>query len=161
MKESFLNKLKRENKLNLVEPSKDICESYLEKANNCFKSSKLLLDNKLYENSVSMAYYAMYNSLTALLFKIGIKCENHTGSIILLKQLLKNKELFEIISYAKKERVDKQYYVTSKKDLELTEESSNDMVDKAEKFLIEIKLTLNNLGLNDIEDIRNKYGVLL
>ena len=151
MKKSFLNKLKEENKLILVEPSTNICKSYLEKADNCLKSSKILLENNLYENSVSMAYYAMYNSLTALLFKIGIKCENHTGSIILLKKLLEKNELFDIISYSKKERVDKQYYVTSKEDLDLSECSSKDMVEKAETFLIQIKLILNDINQNNIE----------
>jgi len=87
-KSSFLNRLKKEGKLTLVEPSEEICNSYLEKADNCLKSAKLLLQNNLYENSVSMSYYAMYNSLTSLFFKIGIKCENHSGSILIFKNYL-------------------------------------------------------------------------
>ena len=71
----FLSKLKKDGKLESVEPSEEICSSYLKKADDCLKSAKILLKNDLYENSVSMTYYAMYNSLTALLFKIGIKCE--------------------------------------------------------------------------------------
>src|SRR3989344_6615258 len=112
---SFLSKLKKEGKLELVEPSEEICKSYIEKADNCLKSAKLLLQNSLYENSVSMSYYAMYNSLTALLFKIGMKCENHAGSIVLFKELLGRADLFKIISFAKEDRIDKQYYVTSEK----------------------------------------------
>ena len=73
---SFFEKIKGEGKLELVEPSEDICASYLAKANDCLKSAKLLLENDLFENSISMSYYAMYNSLTALLFRTGIKCEN-------------------------------------------------------------------------------------
>ena len=63
----FLTRLKREGKLSVVEPSEEICSSYLEKADNCLKSASNLLRNDPYENSVSMSYYAMYNSLTALL----------------------------------------------------------------------------------------------
>ena len=71
-KQNFLSELKRTGKLRIVEPSEEICSSYLEKSNNCLISAKILLKNKLYENSVSEAYYAMYNSLTALLFRTGI-----------------------------------------------------------------------------------------
>src|SRR3989338_2855601 len=131
-KQNFLAKLKKEGKLELVNPSDEICLSYLEKAENCLRSARLLLSNRLYENSVSMSYYAMYNSLTALLFKTGIKCENHSGSIILLNRLFGEAFLFKIISFAKEERIDKQYYVSSKEDFRLTEESAEDMLEKAE-----------------------------
>jgi len=87
MKNKFLNKLKKEETLELVGPSGDICDSYSEKSANCLKSAKLLLQNNLYENSISMSYYAMYNLLLAFLFRVGIKCENHGGSILLLKLL--------------------------------------------------------------------------
>ncbi len=54
----------------------------------------------------------MYYSILGLFFRCGVKSENHTGTIIILK------ELFEVenseIQKAKKERVDKQYYVEFK-----------------------------------------------
>ena len=84
---NFLIKLKKEGKLKLVEPSGNVTSSYVQKAENSLKSAKILLENNQIENSVPIAYYSMYNMLTALLFKIGIKCENHTGAIILLKDL--------------------------------------------------------------------------
>src|SRR3989344_5532398 len=151
--QNFLNKLKEENKLELVESSVEICNSYLEKANDCLKSAKLLLQNKLYENSISMSYYTMYDSLTALLFKTGIKCENHSGSILLLKKIFDRTDLFKIISFAKKERIDKQYYITSKDNLKLTKESTEDMFKKAEEFSIQIKILINNLNIKKIEKI--------
>ena len=40
-KPSFLNKLKEERKLELVEPSEEICSSYLGKADNCPKSADI------------------------------------------------------------------------------------------------------------------------
>ena len=93
-KNNFLNTLKTEEKLELVESSEEIYDSYLEKSANCLKSAKLLLQNNLYENSIGMSYYAMYNLLIALLFKIGIKCENHGGSILLLKLLFDKSTLY-------------------------------------------------------------------
>lgn len=157
IKPNFLNKLKEESKLKSVEPSEEICKSYLEKADDCFKSAKILSQNKLYENSISMSYYAMYNSLTALLFKVGIKCENHAASILLLKELFNKKELFKIISFAKEERIDKQYYVTSKDNVLLTKDSAEDMLKKAEEFIVQIKLFIKNLNVIKIEELRKAF----
>jgi len=156
-KSSFLNKLKNEDKLRLVEPSEEMCSSYLEKSDNCLKSARLLFQNNLYENSISMAYYTMYNSLSALFFKIGIKCENHAGSILLFKKLFIRIDLFKIISFAKEERIDKQYYVTSKTNFVLTKESAQDMIEKAERFLVQIKLIIKNIRNEEVENLRKKF----
>ena len=155
----FLNKLKKEKKLELVEPSEDICQSYSDKTADCLKSAKLLLQNNLYENSVTMSYYAMYNQLTAFLFQIGIKCENHAGSILLLKFLFNNKELFTIISNAKKERIDKQYYVTTKKD-EITKEIAVDLLNNAEEFVLKMKVLIKNVNNDYIDEARKKFNII-
>jgi uncharacterized protein (UPF0332 family) len=156
-KPSFLSKLKEEGKLELVEPSEEICKSYMDKADNCLKSAKLLLQHNLYENSVSMSYYAMYNSLTALLFKCGIKCENHAGSIILFKKIFSRADLFRTISFAKEERIDMQYYVASENNFVLTKESAEDMTTKAEDFLVKMKLLIMELKNEQIEKLREKF----
>lgn len=156
-KPAFLSKLKKEGKLSIVEPSEEIKASYLQKAENCLRSSKILLQNKLYENSVSEAYYCMYNSLVALLFKAGIKSENHSASIVLLKELFNEKELFKIISFAKKERIDKQYYVETEQALKLTEGSCKEMMLKAEDFLVKTKLVIGQLNSDEVKSIRNKF----
>ncbi len=63
MKElDFLNKLKKKNIIELVEPSEEMKRSYLIKSENCLKSAKILFKNDLYENSTSEAYYCMYNT---------------------------------------------------------------------------------------------------
>ena len=156
-KPSFLDKLKGEGKLELVDPSDEICASYMEKANDCLKSAKLLLENGLFENSISMSYYAMYNSLTTLLFRTGVKCENHSASILLLKKLLGRNDLFEMISFAKEERIDKQYYVTSGQNFTLTKDSAQDMVSKAENFTVQMKLLNTNLENKQIEQVRENF----
>ena len=105
---NFLAKLFDEGKLQLVNPSEEIKDSYIKKSESNLISAKILLENNKLEESVSLVYYSMYHMLTALLFKVGIKCENHSASIILLKELfsIDNSGIF----FAKKERVDKQYY---------------------------------------------------
>jgi uncharacterized protein (UPF0332 family) len=156
-KSNFLIKLKKQGKLEIVEPSEDVCNSYLKKADNSLKSAKVLLQNNLYENSVSMSYYTMYNSLTALLFKVGVKCENHSGSIILFKNLFGRIDLHKTIKFAKKERIDKQYYV----DFILTKTSAIDLLKKAEDFLVKMKLIIKNIGNEDIQKLREKLKDIL
>ena len=155
-KTNFLNKLKEEGNLSLVEQSETICISYILKSDNSLKSAKILRENKLYDDSTSSSYYAMYNILTALLFKTGIKCENHAGSILLLKFLLNKVELFDLISKAKEDRIDKQYYVTSE-DITLTEESTKKILIKAEEFTVKMKLVIKNMKNEEIINLREKF----
>lgn len=157
-KNNFLSKLNKEKKLELVDSSQEICESYLQKADNCFSSAKLLFNNELYENSVTMSYYSMYNSVIALLFKTGVKCENHAGLILLLKLLFDKKDLFNLISDAKKERIDKQYYVA---ELDLTKESTEETLRNAEIFLVKIKLIIKELSNEEIGKLRVNFEVLI
>ncbi|MFH1829109.1 MAG: HEPN domain-containing protein [Nanoarchaeota archaeon] len=157
---NFLNTLKKEEKLELVEQSGEICDSYSRKSANCLKSAKLLLQNNLFENSIGMSYYAMYNLLIALLFRVGIKCENHSDSILLLKLLFSENELYKLISDAKKERIDKQYYVITEKD-EMTKNIANELLNDAEDFVLKIKVVIQNLNNDSIDEIREKFESLV
>lgn len=153
-KRSFLSKLKEERKLELVEPSNEIMGSYMEKSANSFKASSILLESGLLEESVSMAYYAMYHSLLALMFKCGIKCENHSGNILLLRNLFREVKLYKMISDAKEERVDKQYYVNfviTKKDVE-------DLASTAQEFITRIKVLIEGLTTEGIRELRERFN---
>src|SRR3989344_3923024 len=162
MKElNFLKKLKRKGIIELVESSEEMKLSYLTKAENCLKSANILFQNRLYENSTSEAYYCMYNSLLSLLFKIGIKSENHSASIILFDKLFGNKELVKIISWAKEERIDKQYYVETQQIVKVTKESCNEMVLKAEDFLVKMRLLISELNNEKVDSARKAFDELL
>ncbi len=156
-KPDFLSKIKKQRKIELVEPSDEISESYSLKSDNSLKSAKVLLNENLYENSISMSYYAMYNSLISLLFKAGIKSENHTASIILLKKLFGLDDLNKIIFEAKKERVDKQYYITNEEIKEVDEETSKKMIEDAEKIILEINAYKIRLDEEKINELRKKF----
>ncbi len=111
MVKNFLRRLNKEKALLLVEPNDNIKDAYLKKSESYLASARLLLDNARYEEAVSMGYYSMYYSVLALFYATGIRCENHSAAIMLLK------DIFTIdnsaIKSAKAERIDKQYYVTS------------------------------------------------
>ena len=148
---NFLINLKEEGKLKIVEPSEDIKESYINKSNNSLKSADILLENDQVENAVPMAYYSMYNMLTALFFKVGIKCENHSASIIILKELfgLDNSE----ISFAKTERVDKQYYV----DFDINKKEVENMLKSTEEFNSKLYDFIEKLTTKQAADYKKEF----
>ena len=102
-----------------------------------------------------MAYYSMYNTLTALLFCTGIKCENHSAAIILLKKLYSIDN--EQITFAKKERVDKQYYV----DFTITKENAQDLIIIAEQFNAELQDFTERITGKKIEEYRKKLAKII
>jgi uncharacterized protein (UPF0332 family) len=160
-KQSFFRKLRDEGKLGPVEPSGEIKESYLSKADNCLKSAKILQKSGLYENAMSEAYYAMYDSLLALLYMVGIKSENHSASIIMLKRLFGEEEMSMTISSAKKERIDKQYYVVSEQQSAATKESCAAMVRDAEDFMVGIRLLCGRMNADGIKAVRTRLRDML
>ena len=150
-----MTKLRKEGKLEIIEASEEIKESYLEKSESNLISAKILLENNRLEEAVSLAYYSMYNCLLALFFSTGIKSENHTGSIILLKKL------FEIdnssITFAKKERVDKQYYI----DFNITKTDVQDSIQNAENFNKELRDFISKLNNEKIKNYIKKFKKLI
>jgi uncharacterized protein (UPF0332 family) len=149
----FLNKLKKEGKLEAVEPSFEISDSYAKKSGNCLKSAKILMKEKLFENSITEAYYSMYNIVLSLFYRCGIKCENHSAAIILLEKLFQLKKLRQELFQAKKERIDTQYYVGEN----ACERAAREMIMKAEEFILNVKSHIGKLDSVLIEEINKKY----
>ena len=147
----FIEKLIKEKKIKLVESSNEISESYLIKSDNSLVSSKTLLGIGNYDDAIALTYYSMYYSVLSLLFKCGIKCENHTGAVILLKELfgLDNHELDK----AKKDRIDRQYYI----DFKTSKEELKDAVIIAEEFNALIKEKIETLKKSEIITIHEEF----
>jgi uncharacterized protein (UPF0332 family) len=149
-KKAFLFKLKGDDIIKFVSPSGDIAESYIIKSDKSLISAKVVLDIDNFEDSVALLYYSMYYSVLALLFVIGIKSENHTCSIILLKELfgINNEDIFN----AKKERIDKQYYV----DFQVTGRQVKDLIVIAENFNSRVQSFMDSLTNSDVQKYRIK-----
>src|SRR3989338_5496232 len=147
---SFLIKLAKEEKLQAVEPSDEVKEAYLQRSNESLSSAKALLKIGNLKDAVALAYYSMYHCLLAALFKIGIKCENHAASIILLQ------EVFGVdnskISKAKSERVDKQYYV----DFSVNLEEAKNSIKIAEEFIVDINNLIATLTEEKIKEYHDE-----
>ena len=96
----------------------------------------------------------MYNITIALLYKLGIKCENHTGAILLLKEILEENELSDQLKAAKEERIDKQYYA----DFKATKDDSELLLNNAKTFVSEVKSKIINSSNNDREKIKEIFN---
>lgn len=92
----------------------------------------------------------MYYSVLALFYRIGLKSENHTASILLLKGIfgIDTREL----ERAKRERIDNQYYI----DFHITKETTMEMLKVAESFNSEIMGFIDSLKEKEITEYRNK-----
>lgn len=139
----------------IVEPNKNIANSYNSKSRSTLSAAKMLLENKFFEESISMAYYSMYNKTTSLFSIVGIKSENHSLTIILLKEVfnLDNDKL----RIAKKERIEKQYYTNS----DINKEDAVKIISLAEQFIDEIDEFIDKITLEDISIYRIKFKQFL
>ena len=154
---SFLDKLKKEGKLELVEPSEEMSISYQQKARNCLQAAALVFNGELYENAVGDAYYSMYNAVQSLFFKCGIKCENHSAAAVLLKKLFGLDQIYKTFSDAKEERIDKQYYVTPTQNNPVTKNSAEALLKIASDFILRVDDFKRNLKISQIDEIRAKF----
>ena len=96
--------------LRIVEPNGRLSKSYLEQAkSSLLRAEKDLKDKDLLWSTVAI-YYAEYYALYSFLQKIGIKCENHVCSILVVTFLL-GEDKTKTINQHKDKRIDAQYYM--------------------------------------------------
>lgn len=102
---------KTRNGLQLIEPNKNMSDSYIMMAKESLDLIKNVSASKIWKASIS--YYAMYYSLYSVMMKIGVKCEIHACSLEFMKKMLKTlyspKEI-ELIDLAFSLRNKLQYY---------------------------------------------------
>ena len=125
--------------LKIVESNERLSRAYLEQAkSSLLRAEKNLDDNDLLWSTVAI-YYSEYYALYSFLQKIGIKCENHAATIILLKELfgIDNKS----ISSAKTERIDKQYYT----DFVVRNNDVTELISIAESFIGGVDLFVDKI----------------
>ena len=158
---NFLNKLKKEGKLELVEGSENVALSYEKKSAECREVANLAYTHGYFESAITQSYYSMYNNVQSLFFKCGIKCENHSGTAILLNEFFNQKELYTVFSKAKEERIDKQYYITPTQNNPATKESAKEVIGIAMGFNPKIIAFKNNLKIEEIKVILNKIKKII
>lgn len=76
---------RNKNGLRIVEPNKNMSNSYLKMAEESIITSK---DIKSDIWAATITYYIFYYSLYSLMLRIGVKCEIHSCSLEFMKQFL-------------------------------------------------------------------------
>lgn len=95
-----------------------------------------------------VSYYCCYNSLCAILQKLGIKSEIHDCSIELMSLINDfNKKDIELINELKKNRIGVQYYLEDPKDIDLR---------KILNFILKAKHIFKTISDDEISIIRKQ-----
>ena len=134
--------------LKIAESNERLSKSYLEQAkSSLLRAEKDLNDKDLLWSTVAI-YYAEYYALYSFLQRIGVKCENHTCSILAVTLLLgKNKT--KIINNHKDKRIDAQYY------MKVDQESKvRMMLQEAKIFVANFDEAVSNLTESEIKSYR-------
>ncbi|MCK5062530.1 MAG: HEPN domain-containing protein [Candidatus Aenigmarchaeota archaeon] len=156
----FLSRLKKSHKIRYTEPSLEISQAYSIKSANSLKSAKVLLRECLYENSITEAYYAIYNAVLSLFFRCGIKSENHAAASMLLEYLFDQVQLKDDLENAKKERIDKQYYITDKSGTVAVSKAASQMIRDAERFILKLRVFAGRLSESQIKQVKKRFDNL-
>lgn len=105
--------IRKKKGIRLVSPSKNLCDSYIKKAENSLVSMHLNFKAGITDWAVSAAYYARYHMVYALLMRCGIKSEIHDCSIAVARGLFRDyisESLLQELESAKVQRINMQYY---------------------------------------------------
>lgn len=140
------------NGIKIQEPNDNLSREYFE---NAEESMRVLRNIKQTKSNMWLAttkYYIEYFAVYSILMKIGIKCEIHDCTILLVKFLeeenILNKGISKKLNKDKEIRIDNQYYLKNR-------EVEIDFEDLS-KFLLSIKESLDILDSNKIKNIRSK-----
>ena len=138
--------MKLNNGIEIIEPNDNLCDTYIKKAENALKAALALKGNKEWE--ISSSYYAMYFALYAVMMKIGVKCENHTCSILTVTLLLGD-EKTRTINLHKDKRIDAQYYMKLDQELKV-----RTMLREAKIFVSNFDEIISRLTESEIKGYR-------
>jgi hypothetical protein len=118
-------------------------EKLLEKADKKFKVAQNLFKDGSFDDSISRAYYAMYQVATALLLTKDIVCKTHSGllqmfSLHFIKTGIMDKRYFDMLAAAKDLRENGDYeafFVARSEDAEETLENAKEFIEEAKRIL--------------------------
>ncbi len=136
--------------LKIIDPNERISKSYIEQAkSSLLRAEKNLNDKDLLWATVTL-YYAEYYAIYSFLQKIGIKCENHTCSILAISFLLGD-DAVKTINKHKDKRISAQYYIKVEQ-----ENKIKTMLQEAKSFIADFDNIISNLSEADIKKYREK-----
>ncbi len=136
--------------LKIVEPDERLSKSYLEQAkSSLLRAKKNFEDKDLLWTTVAL-YYAEYYALYSFLQQIGVKCENHSCSILAVGFLL-GEDKTKTINEHKDKRIDAQYYIKIDQESKIIL-----MLREAQYFISDFEELVSNLSDKEIMEYREK-----
>ncbi len=148
--------IRKKKGIRLVTPSKNLCDSYIKKAENSLMSMRLNFKAGISDWAVSAAYYARYHMIYALLMRCGIKSEIHDCSIAVARGLFRDyipERMLKELELAKVQRINMQYYTDRAV-------GSNDILENIESagdFVLSLKAAINKIDTEEmIQGIRER-----
>lgn len=138
--------------LKIVEPNERLSKSYLEQAkSSLLRAKKDFEDKDLLWTTVAI-YYTEYYALYFFLQKIGVKCKNHSCSILAVSMLL-GEDKTVVIKDHKNKRIDAQYYMKVGQ-----EDNVGLMLKEAQNFISVFDELVSNLSDKEIKEFRDKIS---
>lgn len=138
--------------LKVVEPNERLSKSYLEQAKSSLLRAEKDLNDQDFLWATVAIYYAEYYALYSFLQKIGVKCENHTCSILAVAFLL-GEDKTKTINLHKDKRIDAQYYMKVDQEIKI-----KSMLQEAKMFVADFDEVVSNLSEEDIKQYRENIS---
>ena len=153
--EDFLRSCaQRKDGIRLVEPSDNLCSSYIKMARESLESMNANISAGVRRWALVASYYARYNALYAVFMKIGLKCEIHDCTLNAAKVLLGIKPgLVREIEKSKEHRINMQYYA----DRTVSDKDYAENIESAPAFVIAMEKVALDITTDDISRIRRKF----
>ena len=143
---------KKEGGIKIQEPNDNLSKEYYENAEESLRVLRRIIETKSNMWLATTKYYIEYFAVYSILTKIGIKCEIHDCTIVLVKFLedeeIKEKGTAKILENDKELRIDNQYYLKNK-------EVKIDF-EKLSEFMLSIRKALDKLDDTKISELREK-----
>ena len=122
------------------EHSEGFVKDSLQRADKALEAARHLLADRLYEDAVSRAYYAMFHAARAILFTKGIITKTHSGAITnfgieIAEKGIVDKEYGRILNRAFNLRQKSDYETGTR----FKKEDVMEMVENADRFLQVVK----------------------
>lgn len=143
---------KQEKGIKLVEPNDNLSREYLKNAEESLKVLRSIWNTQSRMWLATTKYYIEYFAVYAVLMKIGVKCEIHDCTIILV-DFLEKEGVFEkgtssMLEMDKELRIDNQYYLKNRP-VEID-------LERLSGFLLSIRKAIDGLDSNRVKELRNK-----
>ncbi len=140
------------NGISLTAPNETLASAYLKKAEEALETMQTITAR---DWKITTAYYAMYFSLYAVLTRFGIRCENHSCTILLMERLLFDYFTpveMTLVERARGARVDAQYYISQ----EIPNPFCEELIRAAPRFLVKCAAIVNAMNERTVGTLRKR-----